>query len=566
MTTTPPDNRSRSAVNALADELFDAELDADPITATLYGIPGRDDLLADYSPDGERAVAARISGILARTEALDEATLCAEDRITRAVVLQQGRAVLERIEIGAVEYTVTSYFTSAAAEVLYLLPRVVITDGAQARDYLIRLAALPEFLDTISDRHRAGIAGGRLPVAFQVAAAVEHLDRYLASPDTDPLGQPEPPAGDELDAFRVARDRLLDELVRPAFAQYRDVLRGEIAQHGRPSEQPGLCHLPGGDDTYALLAKAHTTTDRTPRELHQTGLDVIAGLAEEYREIGSRVFGTRELSEIFGKLRDDPSLRWHDADELLDSARDAVRRAEEAAPGWFGRLPSQQCVVQAVPDSEAPGAPTAYYLPAALDGSRPGTYFANTHRAEERNRSISEAIAFHEAVPGHHFQITVAQGLTDLPMLRRMAHVTAYLEGWGLYAERLANEMGLYSDDVARLGMLTVDSMRAGRLVVDTGLHALGWSREQAVAYLVENTPMAQVEIDSEVDRYIVDPGQALAYMVGRLEILRIRAAAERRLGAGFDIRAFHDLLLGGGPLPLSILDDVVSAWRPATA
>jgi uncharacterized protein (DUF885 family) len=214
-----------------------------------------------------------------------------------------------------------------------------------------------------------------------------------------------------------------------------------------------------------------------------------------------------------------------------------------------------------VPADDAPGAPGAYYMPPAMDGTRPGTYFANTYRATERHRHISEATAFHEAVPGHHFQITIAQELTDLPLLRRLAPITAYEEGWGLYSERLADEMGLYSDPVARLGMLNEDSMRAARLVVDTGLHAQGWSRQQAVDYMRTATPMAQVEIESEVDRYIADPGQALAYMVGRLEIQRIRADAARTLGDRFDIRGFHDTVLGGGPLPLTVLSDVVAEW-----
>jgi uncharacterized protein (DUF885 family) len=195
------------------------------------------------------------------------------------------------------------------------------------------------------------------------------------------------------------------------------------------------------------------------------------------------------------------------------------------------------------------------------DGTRPGTYFANVHEATERPRHVAEAIAFHEAIPGHHFQLSTALGLEDLPLLRRIGDFNAYVEGWGLYAERLAHEMGLYSDDVALLGMLTMDSMRAGRLVVDTGLHALGWSRRQAVDYLVENTPMAKVEIEAEIDRYITYPGQALSYMVGRLEILRIREAAEKALGERFDIKEFHDLVLGGGALPLSVLDAVVAEW-----
>jgi uncharacterized protein (DUF885 family) len=214
-----------------------------------------------------------------------------------------------------------------------------------------------------------------------------------------------------------------------------------------------------------------------------------------------------------------------------------------------------------VPENEAPGAPMAYYVWPSLDGQRPGIYFANTDRATERDRFVSEVTAFHEAVPGHHFQITIAQELAHLPMFRRLVMPNAYAEGWGLYTERLAEEMGLYSGDVYRLGMLAMDSMRAGRLVVDTGMHAKGWSRAQAVAYLRENTPMADLDINNEVDRYIAYPGQALSYMVGRLEIQRVRRAAEESLGSRFDIRAFHDVVLGNGPLPLAVLDEVVTRW-----
>jgi uncharacterized protein (DUF885 family) len=201
------------------------------------------------------------------------------------------------------------------------------------------------------------------------------------------------------------------------------------------------------------------------------------------------------------------------------------------------------------------------YVPPALDGTRPGIYFANTHQAAERHRFTAEATAFHEAVPGHHLQLTLAQERTDLPMLRRLPVFTAYLEGWGLYAERLADEMGLYSDDLARLGMLASDSLRAARLVADTGLHAKGWTRQQARDYLLENTPIPAIDIDEETDRYIAAPGQALAYMAGRLEIQRIRAQALNQLGDRFDIRSFHDAVLGNGPLPLTVLNDVVQAW-----
>ncbi|MPZ27691.1 MAG: DUF885 family protein [Micromonosporaceae bacterium] len=552
-----------AALRELADELLDAQLDASPLIFSLVGLRERDDRLTDYTEAGGAATRARAGGILDRVEALDPAALTAQDRVTWAVVRQQAADARDEVDLRAVEYTVTDAFGGAAADLLRLLPMVGIGEPAHAEGYLARLAALPAALAAVAQRHRAGIAAGRLPVRRSAQAAVDQLERFLADPAGDPLRGPEPAAGGDVDlaGFRAARDRLLDEVVHPAFAGYRDALAADVVPHGRPDEQPGLCWLPDGEQHYATLVRLHTTTDLTPQQLHETGLAVIAKLADEYAEIGSRVFGTGQVDQVFGRLRDDPALRWSDGDELLAAARAAVERAEQAAPAWFGRLPSQRCRVAPVPDADAPGAPPAYYLQPALDGTRPGTYFANTYRAAERYRYNAEATAFHEAVPGHHFQRTIAQELTDLPLLRRLARVTAYTEGWGLYCERLADEMGLYSGDLARLGMLCLDSMRAGRLVVDTGLHAHGWSRQRAVDYLRSHTPMSTVEIESEVDRYIATPGQALAYLVGRLEIERLRADATRVLDGRFDLRGFHDLVLGSGPLPLRVLAQVVQAW-----
>ncbi|GAA2680238.1 MULTISPECIES: DUF885 family protein [Actinosynnema] len=534
----------------LAEELLELVKDLDPIGASLYGLPVANAGLEDVSEAGEAGSRARALDIASRAEALPED----DDPVTRAVVVQQALAIVDRIDARLVEHSITDSFFAPAGMLLAMLPMLTPSDEAQQRAYVARLAAIPEYLGRVADRHRSGRSAGRRPVAHLVEAAVAHLDRYLSA-ERDPLARHEL-AGE----VAAERDRVLAERVRPAFAAYREVLR-ELLPDARPADRPGLCWLPDGEAAYAALARHHTTTPRTPDELHETGLAIIADLEREYAELGGRVFGASDAAGVFERMRTDPALRWDTEEELLEAARTAISRAEEVAPKWFGRLPAQRCAVEAVPADDAPGAPTAYYSSPALDGSRPGTYYANTHRVQERFRYQAEAIAFHEAVPGHHFQISLAQELTDLPLLRRMASVTAYLEGWGLYTERLADEMGLYSDDVARLGMLALDSMRAGRLVVDTGLHAKGWSRERAVAYLRENTPLALVEIENEVDRYIAAPGQALSYMVGRLEILRLRAFAEQALGAAFDIRDFHDLVLGGGPLPLAVLDEVVTDW-----
>jgi uncharacterized protein (DUF885 family) len=550
-------------VDGLADEMVEAMFDAYPEVPTLFGFPGpRDRLLTDFREASEQTMASRVDEIAGRAEALDPATLTAQERVTRSVIIRQAVDMRTQWDSRLVEYAISDRFSAPAAEILFFMPMIPIGTPEQADAYIDRLGAIPAVLDAVADRHRAGVTAGRVPVRHLVDAAVAHVDRYLAS-ESDPLKKPTPGDGSGIDvaAFVERRDAVIRDVVRPAYTAYCEVLRDEIAPSGRDAEHPGLVHLPSGDAIYARLIAMHTTTDRTADELHQTGRDVIARLEEEYREIGGRAFGLTDVAEIFERMRSDSALRWRDGDELLDAARAAIARAEAAAPDWFGRLPSQSCEVRAVPADEAPGAPAAYYLQPALDGSRPGIYFANTYEASERDRPQAESTAFHEAVPGHHFQLTLAQELTGLPLLRRLAPFTAYAEGWGLYTERLAVEMGLYSDDIALLGMLATDSLRAARLVVDTGLHAKGWSRQQAVDYMREHTPVMPVEIESEVDRYIADPGQALAYMVGRLEIQRIRAAAEKAMGDEFDIRAFHDTVLGSGAVPLSVLDEIVEAW-----
>jgi uncharacterized protein (DUF885 family) len=476
------------------------------------------------------------------------------DWVTKAVVINQAEAIADRIDSRLIEHAVADLLISPMTRLLNLLPLVRPRGDEAEQNFFTRLRDIPEYLAKATARHRAGTAAGRTPVGSRVAYAVSYLENYLANPAEDPLRRV--PLNNTTE-----RDRLLDDHVRPAFAKYRQALADEIAPQGRPDDKPGLCWLPDGEAAYAAVARVHTTTDRTAKDLHQTGLDLIAALAEEYVEIGSRVFGVRTVAEVHHRLRTDPALKWTSAEEMLAGARAAMDRAEQVAPQWFTVMPSQACELQAVPEADAPHEAGAFYYPPALDGSKPGIYYANTYKATERDRYVSEATAFHEAVPGHHFQLTIAQELTGLPKLRRYALINSYSEGWGLYCERLADEMGLYSDDVARLGMLAMDSMRAARLVVDTGLHAFGWSRQRTVEYLRENTVMSEVEIQSETDRYIEVPGQALSYMVGRLEIQRLRARASAGLGSAFDIRAFHDLVLASGPLPLAVLDDVVAEW-----
>ena len=552
-------------VHALADELLEVQSTLDPLNATMLGVPGFDGRLADPSPDAEQALRARAADILRRAAALDRSALNEQDALTAAVIDQQAEAVLDRIDARMVEYTVTdNNYVGPAAALLTLMPSASLGTREQTDDYLERLRGIPAYLEQVADRHRTGAEVGRVPVRRLVDAAMAHLDRHLADREGDPLLRP--PAAPADAAFEAERGRLVADFVRPALARYRGVL-GTLATSARPDDRPGLCWLPDGEAAYAALSRVHTTTRRTPGELHAIGLEVIAGLREEYAQLGERVFGTADQEEIFRRLATDPAMRWTDGEELLAHARATITRAEAEMANWFGVLPGRPLKVRPVPASEAPGAPFAYYHQPPLDGSRPGIYFASTYQADQRDRFISEVTAFHEGIPGHHLQLSIAIEQTQLPLLRQLADINATIEGWALYSERLADEMGLYSDDIAKLGMLAMDSKRAARLVVDTGIHAMGWTRDQAIDYVRQNTPAGALETSEEINRYIGYPAQALSYMIGRLEIQRFRAEATHRLGSAFDIRSFHDLLLTSGPLPLDVLDGLVSAWpgRAAT-
>jgi len=564
MTTDAPS----ATVSDLADDLLRLLFDADPVRASMSGFHERDAELPDLGDAAERTLAGSLRRLASAAAGVDRASLGAADRLTLDVARTVAADTADVADTRKPEWQVTDLWVGPASSMLVFLPMLRLPEPAHAEAYLDRLAGLDRYLAVVADRHRAGVAAGRTPVARLVRASVQQVDNYLAAPERDPLAQPEPPTGwDGAQRFRSGLDRVLAGTVRPAFRRYRDMLATAVEPHGRDDDRVGLCWLPGGEELYRVLVRAHTTTPRTAEDLHRTGLDLVARLAEEYAELGARVFGSSDPAEVMRRLRDDPDLRCSTAEEMLDEARRAVARAEEAAPRWFGRVPAERCRVEPVPAADAARSPGAFYIAAALDGSRPGTYWQNTHNPAEQQRHLLQFTAYHEAVPGHHFQSALAQGMRDAPLLRRIIEFTAYDEGWALYCERLADEMGLYTDDLARLGMLSGDSMRAGRLVVDTGMHALGWSRAQAVEFLRVNTPLPRYGIEVEVDRYIADPGQALAYMVGRLEILRMRADAERRLGPEFDIGAFHDTVLGTGSLPLTTLanhvHDLLRPTRP---
>jgi len=550
---------SSEAVADLAERYFKVTMDASPFDATTYGVRGWDAEVPDLSEAGEAETDRRLADLERRLAGIDAARLGAEDRVSLAML---GRGLADRrAELAArwPELTVSATMSGIQTAVLGLVPKVTLATPAQAADYAERCVKLAGCLDQAGDRLRAGLANGRTPPALGVRAAVRQLDTYLASPVADdPLLVPRPPPAMDASRFRQRLAEVVAASVRPAMARYRDLLAVQVLEQARPDDRCGLAHVPGGEAVYLAAVAQHTTTDRDPAELHRLGLDLVAALAEEYRELGARVLGTADMDQVLQRLRDDPALRFATAAEILASGRDALERATAALPAIVGRVPKAPCRVAEMSAYEAEDAVLGYYQPAAADGSHPGIHWLNTSAPQTRTRYEYEALAFHESVPGHHLQFALAQELEELPRFRRFGYVTAFSEGWALYTERLADEVGLYSGDLERFGMLSFDSWRACRLVVDTGLHQLGWSRDQAIDYLLANSALTRTNVENEVDRYVAMPGQALAYMVGRLELVRLRELAQARLGGRFDLRVFHDLVLGTGGVPLTVLAEVV--------
>lgn len=548
----------------LADRYWEARMEASPLFATFLGDHRYDDRVDDLSAEGEAVHRAAWEGFRAEAEAIDPSGLDETDRVTRRLLVEELGDAIDGIDARLMELA-SDQMQGIHAELLTMAGQLRAAEPAHAEMAVARVRAMGTMLDQAAERYRAGLAAGRTPARICIERSINQLDGYLASPiESDPFANLAGPADwDGEAAWRAELAAAVGEDLRPAFARYRAVLADELAPVARADDRPGLCWLDGGDDLYRLLIRLNTGLELTPQELHDIGLDEVTEvLPAQYRVLGRRAFGTDDLGEIFEHLLHDPDLRYRDGDEILAHARACLDEATAAMGDWFGILPEAPCELTPVPDFLAADAPAAYYTPPAPDGSRPGEYHVNLNDPSGRGRAETASIAFHEAIPGHHLQLAIAAERTDLPAFRRLSwgH-TAFVEGWALYTERLAEEMNLYRTDIDRLGMLASDSWRACRLVVDTGLHALGWTRQQAIDFMVAHAPVSPDEIATEIDRYIGMPGQALAYKVGQREILRLRAAAEARLGSTFSLPGFHDVVLGAATVSLPVLAERVEAW-----
>lgn len=549
-----------AALAAAADRAWRRTLRENPTMATQLGVPGYDDRLPDPSIGHAEAAVREARALLAEVEAIDESALSPSERITRAMLVRELRGEVE----GAVcrgERWIVDHLWGPQVWFLNLGTQTRLRTPGDERNYLARIDKMPAYLDAKIAALRAGLAEGLVAPRLNVERALRQLDELA---DTPPESWPLVAAADQVPearraALRSAIAARVAGAVAPAFARYRAFLADELLPAARTAV--GVGALPGGGDCYRAAIRRHTSLDVDPQTLHELGLREMKRIRAEMRALAAGLFPGVPLEDVLARLRDDPAYGFSTRDEVEAAAVAAVDRARAALPRAFSRLPRAPVEVKRLEPHAEKDAPMAYYRNPSADGEQPGTYFVNTYLPRQRPRYTAEVLAFHEAVPGHHLQVALAMELEGVPEFQKHAGTTAFVEGWALYAERLADELGLYSGPLDRLGMLSFDAWRAARLVVDTGIHALGWSRQRAIDYMVANTASTLPDIENEVDRYITWPGQALAYKVGQLEIVRLRRRAQQALGDRFDLRAFHDRVLRNGAVPLDVLAGEIDDW-----
>jgi uncharacterized protein (DUF885 family) len=560
---TPADSAAVRTLHALFDRVWEADLVADPLAATYYGDNRFNSRWPDLSPGARLRSHAADVQVLADLAAIPEAQLPAAERLNVALFK---RRYQDRID--AWPHKLWSYDLNAREGIQSLNEVAEQMPFASSADYdiwLQRLDTLPQFLDQFIEQLRTAVREGRtqprglmervLPqLAMQTVASPEQspfFARFTEFPDAVPAA--------ERSRITSRARQVIAERVIPAYRRFDQFFKAEYLPACRTSV--GIWDTPGGDAFYANRIRFHTTTDLTPDDIHALGLKEVERIRLEMETVMKQVGFTGTRQQFFEKLRTDPQFYYRTPDELFRAYVVTAKQIEPELPALFGKLYRTPFGVRPIPMTSAPNTTTAYYSGPSLDGRRAGYYYVNLYRPEVRPKYEIEVLTVHESVPGHHLQIALAQELGDMPTFRRFGDFTAFIEGWGLYSERLGYELGLYKDPYSRFGQLTYDMWRAVRLVVDTGIHARHWSRQQAIDYFKDNAPKTETDIVNEIDRYIGWPGQALAYKIGQLKILSLRAMAERELGTRFDVRRFHDAVLGSGAVPLDVLEVQMRDW-----
>jgi uncharacterized protein (DUF885 family) len=553
----------RKALNDLFTQIWEDRLSHSPEFASTLGDDRFNDQLTDYSIDAYNQQLSRGRDYLRRLGEIDTAGLSdqevlSKDLMVRQLIEDQEESVFKPWEMPV------NQFNGLHLLLPQLVPRLRFTTAKDYDDYIARLSKVPTAFRQVSDNMLTGIDDQRVPPKYLLEKVLVQVNALLAQkPEDSPFAQPLkkfPASVSTAEQTRIHDEVLaaINKQVYPAYQRFAKFLQATYIPAGRAD--PGVWSLPDGDAYYAFRVKQSTTTDLTPAQIHQIGLDQVKQDEADMLVIAKKL-GYADIAALRASIDANPKLHPTSRDALLDVYRADIDHMRPKLPELFGRLPKAPLTVEAVPAFMEKDQAPAYYEQGTPDGSRPGTVFVNTFDFTHRSLANVESVAYHEGLPGHHLQISIAQELTGLPTFRKYLHYTAYTEGWGLYAEHLGKDIGLYQDPYSDFGRLEADIFRGVRLVVDTGVHSQHWTRQQMIDFFHAHSGLDDATVNAECDRYIAWPAQALGYKIGQLKILELRARAEKALGPKFDLKAFHDQVVDSGALPLDVLDARITAW-----
>jgi len=556
---------TNSDLQQLSSDFFQNSLDSSPTSAIMRGHKKYFDQIEELNEETFEKETKAVNDFISRLESIDSESLSNREKVTHGMLefaLSSNKdSLMDRSwEFGAGVSGFTGFLIDYNQQMF-------VPDSESADMLLKRLELYKRLFTQIADVQMNGLKNNRVATERNLLRTIDQLENYLgASLEEDPLllVNFSPEISDSfISDWREKAKKIIDSNIRPTVLAYLEQLKSDHIPKGRSDEHSGIMWIDGGEETYLRALRKYTGHKNiTVKEVHEVGLSEIERLKKEFFEIGENVFsGVSTPEEVLQKMQTEPSMRYESKEQMLQLAVDTIERAYKPLDQWFTVFPKSPCKVLPVPAESEQHAPPAYYYPPLPDGSRDGTYFLNTYKAETKSIFEAESVAFHEAIPGHHLDRTIAVELQDVPEFQKYVASTAFVEGWGLYSEQLANEMGLYSNDVQQLGRLGNDAWRACRLVLDTGMHGMGWSRDKAIEFFRANSPIEEINSEIETDRYIAWPGQACSYKMGQLKIEELRRKAENELGNNFDIRLFHDEVLCDGGITLPILENKIEAF-----
>lgn len=559
---TDPKERSRT-LNALFKEYWEDLLLHSPETATYLGDKRYNDRWSDYSAAGVADQLRRERVFIDRLGAIDTNGLSDEDKLSSELLMRSLIDDQESARYKEWEMPVNQFngIHTSLPQIVAVTPFENVKDY---EDYIKRLNGVPHIFSQTTEDMDAGIRDGRVPPKFLLEKVVVQVNAIIApKPEDSPFAAPVKkfPAGISAEDQKRLKDAVLQAIttqVYPAYQHFAKYMQTTYIPKGRT--EPGIWAITDGDAYYKFRIHQSVTLDKSPDEIHQIGLAEVKRDEAEMLAIAKKL-GFSDLKTFNAALKKNPKEHPTSKDQLVALYTKYIDQMRAKLPELFGTLPKAPLEVQKVPEYMEKQQAAAYYQQGTADGKRPGIVFVNTYNFADRSLADVEAVAYHEGLPGHHLQISIAQELKDMPEFRKQSYYTAYTEGWGLYSERLGKQVGFYQDPYSDYGRLEADIWRAIRLVVDTGVHSKHWSRQQMVDYFREHSAIDETNIQSEVDRYIAWPAQALGYKMGQLKFIELRTRAEKELGPKFDIRKFHDLVIDSGALPLDVLDKRVDTW-----